>query len=252
MLGARLGTALDRRVRRFAPARTLRFDLVAEALERAAAGRPLRVLDAGCGEGLFAAAIARSHPGWTVVGADVSGELLERARLGADRLPNLELVEADLTGDLGADAYHAVVAIECLEEIADDTLALRRMISALRPGGVLVLHVPERDWKPVLAGSAPAWKHEVRHGYEARELATRLAQLGLERISVVATSRGLVRLAQEARDRVADRHLAVRAALVPFLTLAVVIERKGVTWGAGRSLLVRARKPVGSDALADE
>src|SRR4029079_10962987 len=114
--------ALERRARLLAPARRLRCAVVAEAMERFAAGRALRVLDAGCGDGAFAESIARRHPAWTVVGADVGDELLERGRRGAAR--NVEFVHADLTEDLGTDVYDAVAAIECLEEIPDDTLAL--------------------------------------------------------------------------------------------------------------------------------
>jgi SAM-dependent methyltransferase len=208
------------------------------------------VLDAGCGEGIFAASIARRHPEWTVVGADVRDDLLEHGRREASRLrlANLELVHADLTGALGTDAYDAVVAIESLEEIADDTEALRRMVAALRPGGLFVAHVPEHGWRPVLRGSDAVWRHEVRHGYDGAELAARLAELGLGDVDVRPTSRGLVRLAQELRDRAAGRGLAVRTSLAPLHLLAVGLERRGVTWGRERSLIVRARRP-GSDRL---
>jgi SAM-dependent methyltransferase len=240
-------------VRLLAPARRLRFELVAAGLEEYAAGRPLRVLDAGCGEGIFAVSLARRHPGWTVVGADRSDELLERGRVAAarERLANLELVHADLTGDLGSEAYDAVAAIECLEEIPQDTQALRRMIAALRPGGLFVAHLPQREWKPVLRGSEPTWKHEVRHGYDAAELSTRLAALGLRDVSVDGTSRGLVRLAQELRDRASTRSIVLRAALAPLLVGAVPLERSGVTWGSARALIVRARRPAASDRVGE-
>jgi SAM-dependent methyltransferase len=233
--------ALERRARLLAPARRLRCAVVAEAMERFAAGRALRVLDAGCGDGAFAESIARRHPAWTVVGADVGDELLERGRRGAAR--NVEFVHADLTEDLGTDVYDAVAAIECLEEIPDDTQALRRMIAALRPGGLLVAHVPEHDWTPVLHGSDATWRHEVRHGYDAGELAGRLTELGLEDVWIVETSRGLVRLAQELRDRATSgRRPVLRAALSLPLLVAVPLERRGLTWGRGRALLVTARR----------
>lgn len=243
---SRLGADLDRRVRRALPARQLRFALVGEALERFAGGRPISVLDAGCGEGFFAVAVARRHPEWTIVAVDQDPGLLEQARSHAQqaRVPNVELLLADLTDDLGVEAYDAVVAIESLEEIVDDAQALQRMVDALRPGGLFVAHVPELGWRPVLRGSEPTWKHEVRHGYASAELAARLTGLGLADVEVEPTSRGLVRLAQELRDRLAGRSLLVRGPLVPLGGAAVFLERRGLTWGAGRSLIARAHRPA--------
>lgn len=226
--------------RELAPARRLRFALALEALETFAAGRALRVLDAGCGDGAFAATIARRHSGWSVVGADLSEELLERARAALAGLSNVELVHADLTEDLGTDVYDAVASIESLEEIPDDAAALRRMVAALRPGGLFVAHVPELDWKPALPGSDATWRNEVRHGYAAGELRARLRELGLDDVHVEETSRSLVRAAQELRDRVPQRRPGARAAVSSALAFTVSLERAGLSWGRGRSLFVRA------------
>jgi SAM-dependent methyltransferase len=234
------------RARLLAPARRLRCQLVAETIEQFAAGRPLRLLDAGCGDGAFAELIARRHPAWTIVGADLGDDLLDRGRRGAARgkIANVEFVHADLREDLGTEAYDAVTAIECLEEIPEDTQALQRMITALRPAGLLVAHVPEHEWKPVLRGSATTWKHEVRHGYDPAELAARLTDLGLEGVQIDSTCRGLVRLAQELRDRVSSRRPALRAAVSFAVLGAVWLERRGLTWGPGRALIVSARRPA--------
>jgi hypothetical protein len=148
-----------------------------------------------------------------------------------------------VTEDLGTEVYDAVAAIECLEEIPEDTQALRRMIAALRPAGLLVAHVPEREWKPFLRGSETTWRHEVRHGYDAGELAARLRDLGLDDVQIDGTCRGLVRLAQELRDRVSAQHPVLRAAVASLLLVTVWLERHGVTWGRERALIVRARRP---------
>ena len=224
------------------PARRLRFELASEALEQFAAGRPLRVLDAGCGDGSFAVAIARRHPAWSIVAVDLADDLLARGRQSAARakLANVEFVRGDVTEDLGTALYDAVASIESLEEISNDTDALRRMVAALRPGGFLVAHVPERDWKPVLPGSDATWRNEVRHGYAAEELEGRLRELGLEDVRIEETSRSLVRAAQEMRDRISPRRPGLRAAVSSALGVAVPLERAGLTWGRGRALFVRA------------
>ncbi len=222
----------------------MRCELVAEALEQFAADRALHVLDAGCGDGAFTELVARRRPGWSIVGADLGDDQLDRGRRAAARaqITNLEFVHADLTEDLGSEIYDAVAAIECLEEIPEDTQALRRMIAALKPAGFFVAHVPEHQWKPVLRGSKATWRHEVRHGYDSAELATRLTELGLVEVRIDGTCRGLVRLAQELRDRVSAQHPVLRAAVSSVLLVTVWLERRGMTWGRERALIVRARR----------
>lgn len=227
-------------------ARRLRFALAVDAVERFSAGRPLevrrlRVLDAGGGDGLLAEALARRHPDWLLVAGDLDSDRLEmaRRRLGPG-LHNVELARLDLTQDLGEAAHDVVLAIECLEEIADDDAALGAMARALRPGGLLVVHVPERDWRPLLPGSESTWRHEVRHGYSRDELAGRLARAGLEVQAIHTTSHALVRLAQEARDLTKDRSARLQLLTLPLALAAVWLERHGVRLGRGRALFAQA------------
>jgi cyclopropane fatty-acyl-phospholipid synthase-like methyltransferase len=235
----------QRRVRNLPAARRLRFELTTSALERFAAGRRLTVLDAGCGEGLLAETLALRHPDWEIVGADVADEQLEQARsYAAERgIANVRFVRADLTRNLGESLYDAVLAIECLEEITDDEGALASMARALRNGGLLIAHVPERDWTPLLRGSARTWKDQVRHGYSPEELQPKLEEAGLSVAAVRPTSRGVVRLAQELRDRIKTRGFLLQLLALPASGAAVRLERLGVTWGAPRALFVTATRP---------
>jgi SAM-dependent methyltransferase len=231
-------------------ARRLRFALAVDAVERFSArrpleARPLSVLDAGGGDGLLAEALARRHPDWPIVAGDLDSHRLEmgRRRLELD-VENVELVRLDLTQDLGEAAYDVVLAIECLEEIADDDAALGAMARALRPGGLLVVHVPERDWRPLLSGSESTWRHEVRHGYSAGQLAVKLDTAGLKVRTVRLVSHVLVRFAQEARDRNRHRGLRFHLILYPVAVAAVALERQGVRLGSGRALYAEAYRAV--------
>jgi ubiquinone/menaquinone biosynthesis C-methylase UbiE len=227
-----------------APTRRLRFQLTMHALERFAGGRPLTVLDAGCGDGLLAEAIARRHRSWHIVGVDTRSELLERARarLGRAQVDNVEFAQADLTESLGDGVYDAVVAIECLVEIPDDDAALRVMAQALRPGGLLIVHVPREGWRPVLPGSEATWRDEVRHGYRREAFAAQLTGAGLSVTRMDETCRALVRLAQDVRDRIKDAPPSVRALAFPFMTLSVTLERYGIRFGRSRALIALARR----------
>ena len=137
-----------------------------------------------------------------------------------------------------------MLAMECLEEIPDDEAATAAFAEALRPGGLLLVHVPERDWRPVLRSSEATWRDEVRHGYTRDELVGLLERHGLHVVRLTPTTRGTVRLAQEARDRIKTARLVVRALAYPPLTLALWLERIGITWGPARALYAEARKPA--------
>lgn len=228
-----------------APGRRVRLALADAAVASALGDRPVRVLDAGCGDGLGTLTLARRHPAWELVGVDIRDDLLEgaRARARARRLDNVRFVHADLTRPLPVGGFDAVLAIECLTEIPDDGAALAAMAAALQPGGLLVVHVPERSWKPVLPGSDATWRDEVRHGYSEAELTAALARVRLEPLELRPTFRVTAVAAQEVRDRVKGAPLLLRAAAFPAFAAAAALERRGVTGGRPRALLAVARRP---------
>ena len=139
-------------------------------------------------------------------------------------------------------AFDAVLAIECLSEIEDDEGALSALAGALVRGGLLVVHVPERGWRPILRGSAATWRHEVRHGYSADEITAALRRAGLVAVDVRPTMRGTVALAQEIRDRIKARRLAVRALAFPAMAAATRLERLGATRGPHHALIATGRR----------
>jgi SAM-dependent methyltransferase len=233
-----------------APARRLRLAAVLEAVEcRTEPDRPLRVCDAGCGDGLLTLAIAQRHPAWAVVGLDVRDDLLSgaRERARARALHNVRFEHGDLVEPFFEKDFDVVLAIECLSEIRDDAAALRMMAAALTPSGWLVAHVPERSWRPVLPRSATTWREEVRHGYSADELVMRLRRVGFQEVELTPQLRGTATVAQELRDRLKSGALGIRAAIYPAMLAAVRLERLGLTWGPPRALLavaVRANRPA--------
>ncbi len=106
-------------------------------LERVRAGE--RVLDVGCGEGAFAAALAAA--GTRVVAIDVAGEPLRRAGAREATL-ELRLVEADGPWGLPDESFDAVWAGETIEHVADTGAWLSEAHRVLRPGGRLLLSTP--------------------------------------------------------------------------------------------------------------
>ncbi|QBI54262.1 class I SAM-dependent methyltransferase [Streptomonospora litoralis] len=92
-----------------------------------------RILDAGCGTGDLAAALAEA--GAEVVGVDSSAEMIDRAR---ERFPHLDLRVADLLTLEPDSGYDAVLSNAVLHWVPDATAAARALARTLRPGGRLV------------------------------------------------------------------------------------------------------------------
>jgi 2-polyprenyl-6-hydroxyphenyl methylase/3-demethylubiquinone-9 3-methyltransferase len=98
-----------------------------------------RVLDVGCGEGLFTAELARA--GARVLGIDVAEEPLRRARARHPEL-DLRLVEGEGAWALPDSGFDVVWAGEVIEHVADTAAWLSEVRRVLRSGGLLLLSTP--------------------------------------------------------------------------------------------------------------
>lgn len=107
------------------------------AAERTRRARPLRMLDAGCGTGQLCRLLA---PFGTVSGCDRSPRALALARARG-----VTAFAADLaSAELGEDQYDLITAIDVLyhRAVSDEAAVLKKFYRALRPGGVLIVHLP--------------------------------------------------------------------------------------------------------------
>ena len=102
------------------------------------------VLDAGCGpEAQLVAMLAGRYPTCTFSGLDLHLSWEGRRR---DRSPeNLAVLEADLASLNEAEQYDLIYSIDVLEHIHDYAEVLDRLVRAIRPGGLLFIHVPSTD-----------------------------------------------------------------------------------------------------------
>jgi len=246
-LGKTARAQLERRVRGLAPARQFRLELARRTIEDFAAGRPIRVLDAGCEEGLLTLTLARRNPTWSVVGVDVNDAALEVSRraASAEGVANVEYLHVDITRPFASRTYDVVAAIESLPQIADDEAALTELVAALKDDGLLVLHVPERHWRPVLRHGPTFWKGELRHGYDELELRAALEAAGVHDLDVRPTVHAPLQLAEEIRHRLKNRTLKVRAFVYPLFTLAVRLELGRLTAGTARAFYIVGRRRAG-------
>jgi 2-polyprenyl-3-methyl-5-hydroxy-6-metoxy-1,4-benzoquinol methylase len=117
-----------------------RFLLERVQRERERLQRTPRVLDVGCGDGWFAAALSRA--GAEVVALDAATEAVRRALA---RQPGLDARVLDCEVGLPlADASFDVVWVgETIEHVADTAGCVSELRRVLRSGGVLLLSTPD-------------------------------------------------------------------------------------------------------------
>ena len=115
----------------------LRLEFLASSLPAGA-----RVLDVGCGEGWFSAALHEA--GHSVVGADVSAVAVERARA---RAPEVEFAVGEETRLPFDDSAFSVAWLgEVLEHVRDGIGLLEDVARVLGPGGRLLASTPDHPW----------------------------------------------------------------------------------------------------------
>lgn len=100
-------------------------------------GRPVRVLEGGCGTGQFAEAVARRY-GVTVIAADLDPQA---ARICRDRPGVIALRSNLLALPLESARFDLVVTLDALVHLrpGEDEAAIRECARVLRPGGALLL-----------------------------------------------------------------------------------------------------------------
>jgi 2-polyprenyl-3-methyl-5-hydroxy-6-metoxy-1,4-benzoquinol methylase len=101
----------------------------------------VHVLDAGCGDGNFAASL--QDAGFEMFGLDMSpsGVKIANAR-GAGSFVVASVYDDLLSPFSGIRGFDAIVAVEVVEHLYAPRLFARRALAALRPGGRLVVTSP--------------------------------------------------------------------------------------------------------------
>jgi S-adenosylmethionine-dependent methyltransferase len=138
---------------------------------------PLRVLDAGCGQGTQAIALARM--GHEVVGVDLSNQLLDAARSAAAKEPEdvRDRLRFQLGDVLALGDGHRDYDVVCCHGVAmylpslNDTV--QALIGAARAGGVISLLTRNRAGIAMRAGMTGRWNEAVE-AFDARTYGNRL------------------------------------------------------------------------------
>jgi ubiquinone/menaquinone biosynthesis C-methylase UbiE len=119
------------------------------------------IVDVGCGTGLYARGIAKTHPLCRVIGVDISRAMLARAIVLRDLegLRNVSYVESDAHQlPIMGNVADAVVCCGALHLFRDSSAVLQEMFRVLKPGGYLAVATYRHR-----AGWLSAQVKEIRH-----------------------------------------------------------------------------------------
>lgn len=173
------------------PAGTVRLRRRAALLaEQLRAFRSPRVLEVGCGAGIFTKTILEIIPDIELTAIDISPKSLEVAQSRCSHFENVRLIVGDATApDVGSGAYDAVVGNSILHHLrlAD---FLPSAFGALAPGGLFHFFEPnmmnpqialEKNVRPI-----GKWlqNSEDETAFFRWSLRRRLAEAGFERVAI--------------------------------------------------------------------
>ncbi len=120
------------------------------------------VLEVGCGNGVVLTALSARGRRDHLVGSELhpSGLIFARQRLGA----NAELVQMDARHIMAEGVFDVIGAFDVIEHIAEDEAVLRSAHRALRPGGGVVIAVPQHPWLWSTADEVAYHERRYRRG----------------------------------------------------------------------------------------
>jgi SAM-dependent methyltransferase len=203
-------------------------------------------LEVGCGTGFVISGIARAFPLLELEASEYFEDGLVFAR---QRLPQCRFRQLDATSMAEENAYDCIGSFDVIEHIDADECVLYNFNQALRPGGFLLLTVPQHPW---LWSSADDYAHHVRR-YTVQELRRKVLHAGFRIeyctsfVSLLLPLMALQRLSSRNQSYNPDDEFKISPLLNASLYLVMQIEltllRFGLRFPAGGSLLLLARKP---------
>ena len=203
-------------------------------------------LDVGCGTGFVMAGLMSAFPSAALTGSEIFSVGLQ---IAAERVPTADFVQMDATKIPYDEAFDVVGAFDVIEHIEADELVLSQMRQALKPGGGLLITVPQHPW---LWSASDTYSHHVRR-YRAEELATKVRRAGFNIlrstsfVSMLLPAMVVSRLrSNNVKEFDPSREFKLNGAINKILGTAMAIERLliqfGISLPAGGSRLLVAQK----------
>jgi len=204
-------------------------------------------LELGCGTGFVLSGIQREFSELSVSGGDI---FIEGLRYAEKRLPGVTLFQMDARRIPFEAEFHVIGAFDVLEHIAEDDAVLSQMFHATRPGGGIMLTVPQH---PFLWSYVDEYSCHKRR-YTRKELVEKVERVGFKVIRATSfvsfllppmlLSRIKRRKPRDDWDPMAELKIGglLNLLLEKVLDFERILIKSGFSFPAGGSLLVIARR----------
>ena len=203
-------------------------------------------LEVGCGTGFVISGIVKEFPLLNLEATEYFHDGLVYAR---QRAPQCRFRQLDATSMAEENAYDCIGSFDVIEHIEVDECVLSNFYRALRPGGFLLLTVPQHPW---LWSAADDYAHHIRR-YTYSELRRKVLSAGFRIeyctsfVCLLLPLMALKRLSSRNQNYNPDDEFKISPLLNVSLYLVMQLEltllRFGLRFPAGGSLLLLARKP---------
>ena len=206
-----------------------------------------RFMEIGCGTGFVLSGVAAARPGMVLCGSEISCAGLACA---ASRLPGVQLLQMDARAIPFCEEFDVIGAFDVLEHVQEDTEVLWQMHRAVRPGGGILLTVPQHEF---LWSRTDERACHVRR-YNVRDLADKVRRAGFRVehvtsfVSLLLPLMFLSRLRRQGsnNERDINSELKLGRLVNGVLEHILTVERSGIRAGLrfpfGGSLLLVAKK----------
>lgn len=203
--------------------------------------------EVGCGTGFVLAGMAATFPQIRLFGSEISSVGLAHA---ACRVPCAELFQMDARAIPFREEFDVIGAFDVLEHIHEDESVLFEMFCAVRPGGGIILTVPQHAF---LWSQTDVHACHVRR-YAARDLTAKVEAVGfqVERMTsfvsfllpLMIISRACQPASNGSYDPLAELKISgvTNEVLEKIMSVERMLIRADLNFSVGGSLLMVARR----------
>ena len=138
---------------------------------------PLRVLDAGCGDGYWLSRLSRL-PGMRLTGVDYNPLRVARAKQAA---PGARVLVGDLTALAPGEVFDVILFSQVIEHVVDDVGLLRSLRRFVDPKGCLILGTPNEGsprHQRTIQELGSSFKTDHVHFYTESEITGKIGDAG--------------------------------------------------------------------------
>ena len=209
-------------------------------------------LEVGCGTGFVLSGLRQALPGLSLAGSDIFESGLTHA---AQRLPGVRLFQMDARHIPFEQEFDVIGAFDVLEHIREDEFALTQMFQAIRPGGGIIVTVPQHRflWSKLDDYSF----HKRRYGWGNLVAKARRAGFSIVRVtsfvSLLLPAMLAARLTKTGHsqkfDPLAELQLSpgLNVVFEKIMGVEHMLIAGGVSFPVGGSLLLVARRPEAAE-----